>query len=85
MVVDMRALAEKTPGFVAWHDIVSVEPGSAAGAIVFESEEALSAWRDDPAHGAVHRQGEESVYRSFHVQIYELVRENVWSQAGAES
>lgn len=78
MVEAMRDLAEATPGFVAWHDVVAPDPDTSMGAILFESEESLSAWREHPDHAAAHQRGEDAVYRSFNVQIYELVRENVW-------
>ena len=78
MVTAMRELAEATPGFVAWHEVVSPDADTATGLIAFESEDALAAWREHPDHAAVHQRGEEAVYRSFQVQIYELVRENTW-------
>lgn len=78
MVQDMRRLAEATPGFQAWYDIAGTDPGTFMGAILFESEKALATWRDDPSHAEVHRRGEEGVYSSFRVQIFEVVRENAW-------
>lgn len=86
MVESMRELAEATPGFVAWHDVVAADPDTSSGVIVFDSEESLAAWREHPDHGAVHQRGEDAVYRSFDVQIYELVRENTWRlDDGAEA
>lgn len=78
MVEQMRELADATDGFLGWF------PGPAAGAVdsgvlAFESEESLAAWRDHPLHGEIHGRGEESVYASFDVRVFEQVRENRWA------
>ncbi len=77
MVADMRRLAESIPGFVEWRECQ--EDLLLWGNIVFETGEAVLAWKSDPRHGAIHQRGEESVYSSFSTQVFETVREARWS------
>jgi heme-degrading monooxygenase HmoA len=80
MVAEMRALAESIPGFVEWRECQ--DDLTLWGHIVFETGDAVLAWKGDPRHGAIHQRGEESVYSSFSTQVFEIVRQANW--AGGE-
>jgi len=81
MVRQMRELAERTPGYLGWYEPPSDGPGAPpSGVLVFDSQESLGAWRDDPLHGQIHVEGEEAVYSSFDVTILEPVRRNTWAR-----
>ncbi len=72
-VTAMRALAERTPGFVSWDDYRS-DDGASVGVIHFETMDALAQWRDDPSHAEIHKRGVEEMYASYKVEVAEVVR-----------
>jgi heme-degrading monooxygenase HmoA len=76
MVTRMRDLAEAIDGFVEWRD--GYDGLTYWGFVVFASPEAALAWKGHPTHGAIHREGESSVYSEFSTQVFELVREASW-------
>jgi heme-degrading monooxygenase HmoA len=76
MVRGMRDLAEAIDGFVEWRD--ATEGLDYWGFVVFESDEAAQSWKAHPTHGAIHRQGEVSVYSQFATQVFEQVRGAEW-------
>ena len=78
MVVGMRDLAEAIDGFLEWRD--AYDGLTYWGFVVFASHEAAMAWKGNPIHGAIHQQGEASVYSSFGTQVFELVREASWQR-----
>jgi heme-degrading monooxygenase HmoA len=78
MVVGMRKLAEAIDGFVEWRD--GYDGLTYWGFVVFTSPEAALAWKGHPTHGAIHQQGEDSVYSAFGTQVFELVREASWQR-----
>ncbi|HEX6657236.1 MAG TPA: hypothetical protein VFD53_11380 [Ilumatobacter sp.] len=78
MVVGMRKLAEAIDGFVEWRD--GYDGLTYWGFVVFASPEAALAWKGHPTHGAIHQQGEDSVYSAFGTQVFELVREASWQR-----
>jgi heme-degrading monooxygenase HmoA len=78
MVAGMRDLAEAIDGFVEWRE--GYEGLTYWGFVVFASPEAALAWKGHPTHGAIHRQGEHSVYSEFGTQVFELVREASWKR-----
>ena len=65
--------AEAIDGFVEWRD--GYDGLTYWGFVVFASPEAALAWKGHPTHGAIHQQGEDSVYSAFGTQVFELVRE----------
>ena len=74
----MRDLAEAIDGFLEWRD--AYDGLTYWGFVVFASHEAAMAWKGNPIHGAIHQQGEASVYSSFGTQVFELVREASWQR-----
>jgi heme-degrading monooxygenase HmoA len=78
MVAGMRDLAEAIDGFVEWRE--GYDGLTYWGFVVFASPEAALAWKGHPTHGAIHRQGEDSVYSEFGTQVFELVREASWQR-----
>ena len=78
MVVGMRDLAEAIDGFLEWRD--GYDGLTYWGFVVCASNEAAMAWKGNPTHGAIHHQGEASVYSSFGTQVFELVREASWQR-----
>ena len=78
MVVGMRELAEAIDGFVEWRDCY--DGLTYWGFVVFASHDAAMAWKGHPTHGAIHQQGEASVYSSFGTQVFELVRDASWQR-----
>ena len=67
-------LAKRTPGFIGT-ETFTVGPGETIGLMSFESEAALAAWREHADHKRTHVRGVEEVYRSYRVEVYELVRQ----------
>ena len=78
MVVGMRDLAEAIDGFLEWRD--AYDGLTYWGFVVFASPEAAMAWKGHPTHGAIHQQGEASVYSAFGTQVFEIVREANWQR-----
>jgi heme-degrading monooxygenase HmoA len=78
MVVGMRDLAEAIDGFLEWRD--AYDGLTYWGFVVFASPDAAIAWKGHPTHGAIHQQGEASVYSAFGTQVFEIVREANWQR-----
>jgi heme-degrading monooxygenase HmoA len=70
----LNDLAAQTPGFIN-AETYDRPDGGTFGVIRFEDEDALAAWRDHPDHGAAHQRAVEDVYRTYHVEVCELVRD----------
>ena len=69
----LRALAFSQYGC---QDFVSCSEGDNEIAISdWDSKEQILAWKDDPAHKMAQRLGADKWYKSFKVEIVELVRE----------
>lgn len=74
MAARMQSLAEAMPGFISFKTF-SAEDGERVSIIEFESEEALSAWREHPEHRQAQALGRDSFYSEFQVQVCEIVRQ----------
>jgi heme-degrading monooxygenase HmoA len=69
----MRQLAIEKYGCVGFD---SVTEGDEEIAISYwESEEQIKRWKNDPEHLQVQEQGKSKWYRSYHVQVVEVIRE----------
>lgn len=75
----MRALAEASPGFVS-HKTYTAEDGERVSLVVFESEGALEAWRDDPEHRAAQALGRERFYEDYRVTVCATGRRYAFSR-----
>jgi heme-degrading monooxygenase HmoA len=80
MNAEARAVAERTPGFIAWTEYAG-PTGERLGVVEFESEDTLAAWRDDPSHTEASRRGREAVFGRYRVQICRVVRESSFDVA----
>ena len=49
--------------------------GNETAIITFESEAALAAWRNHPEHLEAQRRGQEEFYRSYRIQVCEVLRD----------
>jgi heme-degrading monooxygenase HmoA len=70
----MWEIVSKMPGFVGL-DAFSSPEGNETAIITFESEAALAAWRNHPEHLEAQRRGQEEFYRSYHIQVCEVLRD----------
>jgi heme-degrading monooxygenase HmoA len=79
----MWEIASAMPGFVSL-DSYTTSDGNEIAIVKFESAETLAAWRNQPEHRAAQRRGREELYRSYQIQVCELVREYAFgpSEAG---
>lgn len=68
-------LALGMPGLLATKDFVA-EDGERLTIVEFRSAEELEAWRVHTEHQAVQKQGRESFYTEYSLQVCELVRES---------
>jgi heme-degrading monooxygenase HmoA len=78
----MYEIASSIPGFVSLESYPT-ENGELA-IVTFESEAALTAWREHPEHREAQRRGREQFYRSYQIRVCELQREYGF-QDGAET
>ena len=74
MTTLLYELAASTPGFVGVETFTR-DDGETVGLLRFESEDAVTAWREHPDHQRTHVRGVEEVYRSYRVEVYHLVRQ----------
>jgi heme-degrading monooxygenase HmoA len=65
---EMAAIAAAMPGFVSYKDFAAAD-GELLTLVEFESEAALLAWRDDPAHRAAQERGRREFFADYHIQI----------------
>lgn len=70
----MYSLATSMPGFISYKDFAA-EDGEYLTLVEFDSAENLLAWRQHPEHVEAQRQGKERLFRSYHIQVTEIVRE----------
>jgi heme-degrading monooxygenase HmoA len=69
----MVELAKGMPGYIS-HKGFFAEDGERCTIVEFESEEAQRAWRMHPAHHEAQRQGRETYYETYSLQICEVKR-----------
>jgi heme-degrading monooxygenase HmoA len=67
------AVARATPGYLG-RELFQAGPLETVGLLRFESEAAVAAWTSHADHHAAHVRGVEELYRSYRVEVYELVR-----------
>lgn len=70
----MHELVSSMPGFVSIKSYTA-EDGEEIGIVRFESEEALSAWRNHPEHRKAQRRAREFFYDYYWVQVCNVIRE----------
>jgi heme-degrading monooxygenase HmoA len=75
LVTRMAELAATMPGYIS-HKGFFAEDGERVTIVEFESEEAQRAWRMHPEHRAAQRQGRETYYDEYRLQICEVKRES---------
>jgi heme-degrading monooxygenase HmoA len=63
------------PGYIS-HKGFFADDGERVTVVEFESEEAMRAWRMHPEHRAAQKQGRESYYAEYSVQICQVTRES---------
>ena len=68
------AVAEATPGYIG-AELFHPGPLETVGLLRFESQQAVKAWSDHPDHKLAHVRGVEELYRTYSVEVYELVRQ----------
>jgi len=73
MAGEMLARARTMPGFVDFKTY-QAEDGERVSVIHWESQETLRAWSDDLRHIVAQRQGRESWYQYFRVEVAEVAR-----------
>lgn len=78
---EMAAIASGMPGFLSYKDFAA-EDGELATLVEFESEAALLAWRDHPAHRAAQERGRQEFFADYQIQICTPLRAYRFSQAG---
>lgn len=70
---EMDLLVRAMPGFISAKDFTS-DDGDRISLVIFDSHEALLAWRNLPAHVEAQRLGKEQIYLSYSVQVCEVAR-----------
>ncbi len=75
LVERMVEIAAGMPGYKS-HKGFFAEDGERCTIVEFESEEAQRAWRMHPEHREAQRDGRETYYESYSLQICELKRES---------
>ena len=72
---EMMELATGMPGFRSYKVFVA-DDGERCSLIEFESQEAMLAWRNQPAHRAAQERGRNDFYESYELQVVEPLRES---------
>lgn len=76
----VRALAEKMPGFIAQKSYKS-DDGERVSIVEFVSEETHRAWREHPEHRVAQELGRTKFYSEYHVQVCSLARQYEFPEA----
>ncbi len=72
----MLALASDMPGFVAFeHFTSSDDTGKALSLSVWESEEAIKAWREHAEHRVAQALGQTDFYRAYRLRVAKIERD----------
>jgi heme-degrading monooxygenase HmoA len=77
----MWELAAAMPGFVSV-DASTTSDGRELAIVKFEDEATLAAWRNHPEHLLAQDRGRQEFYRSYQIQVCELVREYDFGPSG---
>ena len=75
LVTRMAELAATLPGYIS-HKGFFADDGERVTIVEFESEEAQRAWRMHPEHRAAQREGRDTYYEEYRLQICEVKRES---------
>ena len=75
LVDRMVELAATMPGYIS-HKGFFADDGERCTIVEFESEETQRAWRMHPEHRDAQRQGRETYYEAYNLQICEVKRES---------
>lgn len=75
LVERMAELAASMPGYIS-HKGFFAEDGERCTIVEFESEETQRAWRMHPEHRIAQRQGRDTYYEAYSLQICEVKRES---------
>ncbi len=78
MAARIGALAREAPGYVSHKGFVA-EDGERVTIVEFASEEALQAWKTDPAHLEAKRLGFTAFFSSFSYQICTVTHARAWA------
>jgi heme-degrading monooxygenase HmoA len=76
----MRELAEAMPGFLGIKSYVA-DDGENVSISRFESEAALSAWREHPEHREAQRIGRERIYAMYAIEVTSVIRSGGFDSA----
>jgi heme-degrading monooxygenase HmoA len=71
--VRMDELVRTVSGFVSAKDYAA-EDGESVSMVIFESHDALAAWRNLPEHVEAQRAGKERIYAAYDIRVCEVVR-----------
>ncbi len=80
----LTAQASAANGFVS-ADTFTGRSGAVLSVVRFESTETLAEWRNDPEHLAAQKQGRETWYSSYSVEVCELTRAYEFDRASEET
>jgi heme-degrading monooxygenase HmoA len=78
---EMAGIAGAMPGFLSYKDFAAAD-GELLTLAEFESEAALAAWRDHPAHRAAQERGRQEFFADYQIQVCAPRRAYRFSQAG---
>jgi heme-degrading monooxygenase HmoA len=82
VAAEMRALAERMPGFVSFKSF-SAPDGERLSIVEFASMEAHEAWRNHPDHRRAQQLGRERFYAEYHIQVCTVERQYGFKVPGA--
>jgi heme-degrading monooxygenase HmoA len=71
VAADMSAKAQAMPGYVS-HKIFTAEDGERVTIVEFDSPQSHRAWAEHPDHRAAQKQGRDSFYSEYTIQVCEV-------------
>ena len=72
----LRPILDTIPGFLSIERFQSLsEPGKLLSLSFWESEEAVAAWRNTPAHRAAQAEGRAEVFEDYRIRVAEVTRD----------
>ena len=80
----METLARLMPGFISVKTFAAPD-GERVSIIEFESEQAVSAWRNHPEHHEAQRRGREAFYLEYRIQVLSPIRERTFKRPHSQS
>lgn len=83
MAKQMRALAEKQPGYLGFESFIGAENPAAAVAISYWQDlEAIKGWRANLEHQQAQQRGREQWLSSYRVRVARVERDYRWESGG---